>query len=227
MRPSCAALLFLSTLSLHSQDRLPIPRPFVSVSMDLPSGGGYQSIAPVGSAGIQINTAHFLFSGKASYESARKTNDNTQPNPKGRERAFGGSAYYRFSSQWFAGGGAGWGQLSTTNYSKQSWHPNFGGGKDLLTRDCQTEGCRHDFTARLSASYVLPGSDWQNGVHGINVTFGMPSPTARRHLFYEQGFSLSRFHDTLTDRTNVPMTREQLANRHFWADMSFSLIYRL
>jgi hypothetical protein len=188
--------------------------------------GGYATFAAQGGAGLRIDSEHLLFDSNASYDNGHKVNDNTANNYKGHDRGLSGTAYYRLSSAWFFGVGAEWDQLSTTNYTKASWHPMFGGGRDLFMRNCVAEGCRRDFSARLSVDYATKGSDWQNGCQGPQVTVYMPSPSAKRHILYSHTFAIYRFHDTVTDRTDPALTAEESSNHHFTATMKMSLMYR-
>ena len=220
-----ALFILISGRFMCSQDARPIPRPYVLGGGSFASGG-YQRYAPWGGIGVQINTKNFLLDGTATYESARKVNDATINNRKGRERHLGGSVYYRFPSQWFLGAGAAWGQTATTNYTKTQIHPSLGGGRDFYTRDCPTEGCSHDFTARFTVDYILKGTDWQNGVQGPRFALYLPSPTAKRHFFYRQTFAVYRIHDTVTAPSDPALTRTQCANGSFFKTMDMSLIYR-
>jgi hypothetical protein len=210
---------------MYSQDSHLIPRPYIFGGADLASAG-YQTIAPWGGVGVQINSKNFLLDGAFSYENSRKVNDATGSNPKGHERYLGGSAYYRLPSQWYFGGGASWGQTATTNYTKTVVHPSFGGGRDFNTVNCPTEGCSHDFTARLAVDYILNGTDWQNGVHGPKIAVYLPSPTAKRHVFYRQTFSIYRFHDTVTAPSDPYLTRQECGVNHFFETMEAAVIFR-
>jgi hypothetical protein len=87
------------------------------------NGGGYPPTAWVGGAGLDIELAHLVFDASAAYDTGHKTNDNTINNNAGHDRGLDGDIFYRFHKL-YVGGGASWSQLSTTNYSKQSWHPN-------------------------------------------------------------------------------------------------------
>ena len=89
--------------------------------------------------------------------------------PNGRCRMYGRASTGPRSAEglarmnkWYVGGGASWSQL-TTNYSKQSWHPRVGGGRDWI---------REDFSLRGQVEYVLPGSDHQNAVQGPEFRCG-------------------------------------------------------
>jgi len=222
----CALIALLCATLSRAQDARLIPHPYLTLGTDFSGSSGYQPVSPFGSAGLSIDSEHFLLDLSGSYESTRKVNDNTGSNPKGRQRGLLGNASYRFSSQWFLGVGASWDQLSTTNYSKQNWHPRFGGGRDFFTRDCSKDGCRHDFTARFSVAYVLRGSDWMNGVQGPTFALEMPSPSARRHFFFREGLQVYRFHNTVTDRTDPVLTGQESSVHHVSGDMDTSIIYR-
>ena len=245
--PRCPILLILAfTGVLHSQSALPVqhspgrspkvhsswksafqlPRPYARIGADLGGGGGYAPFEALAAAGFQMNSEHVFLDTSASYENARKVNDNDQPNPKGHIRSLDGGAYYRVLSQWLFGGAAEWEQLSTSNYRKSNWHPRFGGGRDLFTRGCAAEGCAHDFTARLTAEYVLRGGDWQNGCQGPLFSFYMPSPSAKKHIFFRETIGIYRFHDTVTDRSDPQLTSQESSVHHFMGVLQASLMYR-
>lgn len=189
-------------------------------------GGGYRSVALLEGVGLRLDTEHLLFDANATYDNGRKTNDATQPNPKGHDRGLKGSIYYRLSSGWAFGGGARWSQLSTTNYAKTAWRPTAGVSKDFFTAECVESGCRDDFTMRIGADYVTKGSDWQNGSQGVDLSIYLPSPSAKRHLFYRETIGLYRFYDTVTDRNNKYLTQQQMGNHHSNCFVEFTVMYR-
>jgi hypothetical protein len=203
-----------------------IPHPFVFAGPE-GMGGGYAPFALLGGAGLRIDGTHFILDTSASYDNGHKTNDGTQPNPKGHDRGLAGSAYYRLASGWFLGAGARWSELSTTNYTKGAWRPTFGGGKDFFYNShCASEKCGSDFSMRLSADYVLTGTDWQNGSQGPLITVYIPSPAAKGHLFWRESVGIYRFHDTVTNRSDAALTRLQMGNRSFNSFAEFTVMYR-
>jgi hypothetical protein len=179
------------------------PRVFLVSTLNL-NGGGFSVLSQSGNGGISLERPLYMLEGSFGYDNARKVNDNTTANIKGHSRTFGGSAMYRMRNGWFFGGGAAWGELSTTNYTKQHWAPSFGGGKDVLMQN---------FSFRLKCMYTLPGSDRINGTQGPTVTFITPSPATRHHVFFYEALSLSLFHDTVTDPSNRQLTEIQRSNR--------------
>ena len=109
--------------------------------------------------GLRIDTSHLIWEAGASYDTARKSDDNTINNEKGHSRRLESSIYYRFHSGWFAGAGAGWTQLSTTNYSKQAFRPTIGGGKDYFHKQCAAEDCVDGWSMRWQMDYTLKGAE--------------------------------------------------------------------
>jgi len=89
-----------------------------------------------------------IWNAEASYDNARKANDNTIDNDKGHSRRLNSSIYGRPDDGWFVGGGAGWVQLSTTNYSKQAFRPSIGGGKDFIHQQYVKEDCVNEWSTR-------------------------------------------------------------------------------
>lgn len=201
------------------------PRPFLYAGPE-GMGGGYSPFALIGGAGLRIDAKHFLLDASAWYDNGHKVNDNDQPNPSGHDRGLQGAAYYRLTSGWFFGAGARWSQLSTTNYHKSGGRPTFGGGKDYFHRSCPDVTCPANFSMRLGVDYVLSGTDWQNGSQGPLFTLYIPSPSAKGHIFYRETVGVYRFHDTLTDRTNLIMTREQMSHHSWDSFAEFTVMYR-
>jgi hypothetical protein len=223
MRRYTILFTLLSSSMLFAQQNLPHPYAFAGAEL---MGGGYSPLAAIGGAGFRIDAKHFLLDTNGWYDNGHKTNDNNQPNPKGHDRGLAGSTYYRLSSGWFMGAGARWSELLTTNYKKSAWRPTFGGGKDYIHQRCALEDCITDFSMRIGVDYVLPGSDWTNGSQGPLVTIYIPSPSVKAHIFYRETVGMYRFHDTVTDRTNAILTREQMSHHSGDAFSEFTVMYR-
>ena len=194
------------------QPRGLLPRPFLYGGAGL-MGGGYSPLAGEVGVGLRIDSRHFLASAEASYDNGHKTNDGDQPNPSGHDRGLAAATHFRLAAGWFAGVGARWSQLSTTNYSKSGWRPTFGGGKDYFLRGCKGEDCVTEFSMRLRVDYVLPGTDHFNAVQGPLFSFYMPSPAAKGHFFLRMTQGIYEFHETVTEPYNVVLTRQQIGDR--------------
>jgi hypothetical protein len=174
--------------------------------------------------------------GLAAYDNDRKTDDGDQPNPKGHDRFLNGGIYFRPSefpakfaflgdaNRWFFGAGYSWSQLSTTNYVKGGNRPEIGGGYDVATRSCSR--CRRDFSMRVGFDWVMAGNDWQNGSHGAQVTVTFPGPRENRHWFLRQRTGVYRFHETVTEPTNLLLTHQQLSNKSTDSTTDWGVIYR-
>jgi len=128
-----------------------LPRPYILVGPTLESAG-YAPLGSTGTTGVRIDGQHFLLDTNVWYDTARKTDDNDQPNPKGHTRGAVVGIYFRMTSRWAFGTGARWSQLSTTNYKKNGWRPTIGGSKDLFVKDCIKEDCAGATSMRGSAS---------------------------------------------------------------------------
>jgi hypothetical protein len=172
----------------------------------------------VGRMGLRIDTERLSSLASVAYDNALKSNDKTINNYKGHDRSLDSSIYYRGG---FVGVGAGWSQLSTANYTKQSFHPSIGVGRDHPQRvrcgRLQTEGCR----ARRSA-----------GLHCAQRTMHQRSAGSRDQLLYAlasagQTSVLARdagrlrasqyrdFHGSLTDRpTKEPKVSSLIPGFH-------------
>lgn len=218
------SLIVLScTTVLHAQDF--IAKPYVFAGPEL-MGGGYAPVAFLGGVGARVDSKWLIFDSRGWYDNGHKTDDNDQPNPKGHDRGLEGSAYFRLPSGWAFGAGARWSQLLTTNYKKSGWRPTFGGSKDFFVRDCVKENCAGRFTMRIGADYVMKGTDWENGQQGVLLSFFMPSPSVKRHIFYQETIGIYRFHDTVTDRTDAVLTAEESSHHHPNSFAEFTIMYR-
>ena len=204
------------------------PHPYGYVGPSL-MGGGYAPIAWRVEAGLHVESTHLVIPIGLAYDNGRPANDADQPNPKGHDRYLDAASYFRpdsllFSGRAFFGFGWRWSQLCTTNYTKTSNRPQIGGGYDLMLRSCPV--CRRDFSMRIVMNWVLGGNDWQNGSHGPEIAISIPSPRERRHWFWQERVGIYRFHETVTDRSNIPLTLSQRADRSFACYGNFGIVYR-
>jgi hypothetical protein len=229
-------LMFLFAASaLHAQNFIDaalsssplIPRPYIFGGPAL-MGGGYAPLALEAGAGIRIDSEHFLLDASAMYDNGRKANDNHQPNPKGHDRSLDATMYYRFSSGWSFGGGASWSQLSTTEYTKSSWHPKFGGKRDFFVKNCMAENCQGEFTMRIGADAFFGGNNRDNGTKGVLLTLYIPSPSLKGHFFFREKVGIYRFHDTVTTTPEIDRNvfNRQMSNHHFDSYMQATIMYR-
>jgi hypothetical protein len=191
----------------------------------MPTGYAIAAIRTEG--GLNVESCHSVIKIGAAHDNGRAANDNP-PNPKGHDHCLNGGIYFRptalFSGRSFFGVGGRWNQRSTTNWTKKANRLQFGGGYDLIRRRCST--CRPDFSMRSEGNWFTAGNDWQNGEHGIEISISIPSPREIRHLFYQQRAVVYTYHQTVTDRSNVPLTLSQRANRSVTSYASVGIVYR-
>jgi hypothetical protein len=213
------------------------PRPYLLGGADLmPSG--YASLAVQGGGGIEWETRYSVFDSYAGYDNGRKANDNTLNNYKGHDRLLRGFLGYK-QGPWYAGVGARWSQLSTTNYTKGgdpfsagSWHPEAGFGRDWNARTAplflRTQILYMFREQREVTDYPgqPPCVGCGSGSQGADISLWFPSPEHKGHWFYKMNVVLFAFHDSFTDPTNVALTNEQAANKHLGDVTEFSLGYR-
>lgn len=209
--------------ALNSHPLIPHPYAFLG-PVAMPNG--YAPLAMEGGAGLRIDSEHFLFDGYVLYDNGHKERDKTEPNPKGHDRGIGAIMRYRLHSGWAFGGGASWSELSTTNYSKNSWRPKFGVSKDVGISNCDYDDCRGQFSGQFSADWMLKGNDWQNGTQGLQLSMYLPSPSLKRHLFFREVLAVYRFHDTVTTRTDLNVMHREMSNHHSSAYAEFTIMYR-
>lgn len=203
------------------------PHPYIDFGVsDMP--GGYAPLAAFGRAGLEIESRHLILGVSGAYDNGHKVNDNDQPNPKGHDRYLRGTASWRLSTfslpKWFVSAGYRWSQLSTTNYSKGGARPQFGGGYEYSGSPSDCSICW--MSARIGVEWVMAGTDWQNGSHGLDITVIMPRPTEKGHFFITSDLGIYRFHTTVTEPTDQPLTLEQRGERHFSGTYSAGLRYR-
>ena len=202
------------------------------------NGGGYAPLSGKIGGGLRIDQNHLIWSASAAYDNSHKSNDNTIGNANGHQRSLDSSIYYRFSNGWFAGGGASWSELSTTNYTKQDFHPSVGGGKDYFHKDCAGEDCATRWSMRLQVDYKLKGAEHvdakgcsvpngqcTNDLQGPMVSFFLPSPAMAGHLYWRETVGVYTFHDTVTS-TDPALTALQKSHRSTTAFLDFTMMYR-
>jgi hypothetical protein len=128
--------------------------------------------------------------------------------------------------------------LSTTNYTKQDFHPSVGGGKDYFHKECAGEDCVTRWSFRLQVDYKLKGAEHvdakgcaipngqcTNGLQGPMVSFYLPSPAMAGHLYWRETVGVYTLHDTLTS-TDPVITAMQKSNRSVASFVEFTMMYR-
>jgi len=212
------------------------PRPFIYGGLGL-NGGGYAPLSGKVGAGLRSDQNHLIWSASAAYDNSHGANDNTTNNTNGHERALDSSIYYRFNNGWFLGGGASWSELSTTNYTKQGFHPSVSGGKDYVHK-CAAEGCVTRWSMRLQVDYKMKGAEHvdvkgcsvpngqcTNDLQGPMVSFFLPSPALAGHLYWRETVGVYTFHETVTS-TDPALTALQKSHRSVTSFLEFTMMYR-
>jgi hypothetical protein len=223
------ALILLVTSSSAqnlSETRRPAryPHPYVETGLSFAD-----AVTPSFHAGIDLEQRHLLINTGVSYANDRKTHDATDGNVKGRARSVQGSAFYKFQT-WHLGGGFAFGQQATTNYTKEGRHFMLGGGKDIL-RDGFSMRARALYLPALSLNEQTFYPDGRsckcnNEGQGVDLGLWMPSPATAHHVFLHIDLTTEVFHDTVTDPTNLAMTRAQSARHAIMTWMDVSILYR-
>lgn len=204
-----------------------VPHPYVYVAPSL-MPAGYVIGAIRAEGGLNVESCHSFVTVGAAYDNGRAANDNYPPNPKGHDRYLDVGMYFRLSRLLsggsFFGVGERWNQRSTTNWTKTANRPQFGGGYDWIQRPCST--CRREFSIRFEGNWFTAGNDWQNGEHGVEVSISIPSPREPHHLFFRERVKLYTYHQTVTNRSNIPLSFLQRANRYVTVYASVGIVYR-
>lgn len=218
--------LISTAIAQESQHNAPItrPRPYFFTGMDL-EGNGSTVLNYVVAAGVQENTAHFIFDGYAEYTNTRKTDDNTINNRKGRTRLLYAAPRYRLKNNWFAGIGARWNELSTTNYTKQSFRVFVGGGRDWTSTRLSADYLRTVNEHVNSQGCTVLHGQCTNAVQGIDIQWFMPSPASRSHFLFRMDFTPFWFHTTVTT-TDPTLTRQQEGQVGVGSVLQYTLLVR-
>jgi len=175
-----------------------VPHPDVYIAPSL-MPAGYAIGAIRAEVGLNVESCHLLANAGTAYDNGRAANDNGPPNPKGHDRYLDGGIYFR-PSRWFSG------------------------GYDLIQRPCST--CRPVFSMRIEGNWFTAGNDWEDGSHGMEISISLPSPRETNHCFFLERVSVITAHQTVTDRSNIPLTLSQRANRSVTCYGSFGIVYR-
>jgi hypothetical protein len=191
------------------------PRLVVEPSFNF-GGNGLEPFSTAVAGGVGFETKHFILESLAGYQKVSKVDEGTGASSKGHIRSLGASAYYRLPKYWFFGTSGGWSQLSTTDSSSQLWNMNFGGGKDLRTKD---------LSFRLSAAYTPPQFDDQNGLQGVTIQFILPSPLKQGHVMFFEDVFLGHRHELVTGGDRE-LRIEQTSVGLFTASCSFKMLLR-
>jgi hypothetical protein len=220
------------------QNHVKYPQPYVYGGLGLNRGGGYSLASGNVGIGLMMNTQHFIWNAVATYDNARKVADGTGNNPKGHDRGLASSAYYKFPFGLFLGAGASWSQLSTTNYSKQSWNRTMGIGWDYLAKECAAEDCVVNWSLRAQVDYLFKGSEHvnrqgcsvpkgkcTNGVEGPKFVFYLPSPMSNSHFIFRGTLGVYDAHATVTS-IDPELTAAQIGQRSRAVFVEYTLMYR-
>lgn len=220
--------------------------PYVFIESDLTANGnGFQALSPDISTGIDMEGRHLSVEIVGTYDFARKTEDNDQvPNEKGRVREADAQLLYKFHphSSWFVIAGASWEEASMTPYTKSSWSPSAGAGRDFVNGahswrfQVSYARAMNEVVRYPTAVHFTPGpgqaalsytcSLCGNGVHGIDASLEYPSPASSAHWLLLMSLQADWFHETVTDPYNLPMTQGQKNQHNASGSFSSGLIYR-
>jgi len=209
---SSLSSLFVSLLAQDQPAPGPWPHPYLFGGADLNGGGGYQPLSYVLGGGFESEYTRGFWGAEGIFDGSKKVNDNTGQNSGYTERVriWGG---YKQGSMLF-GTGISYSLLHTSLYSKDSWHPRLGFGKDVNFRTAPT---------RLYAEYLFPGSDVLNGVQGTEISWWIPR---NRHWCFRERFGAYLFHSTITDFSNRTQVIKQKHDRSVFNELQLTVMYR-
>ncbi len=203
MSSKCAflAVMLISVSTLcHTQDKASVANafhPFIAGGPIL-NGSGYTPIGVTVDTGVIVDAPHFFSYSEAGYKTGGKANDNANTSSSGHTRLLANETLARFGD-WYAGVGMDWVKLYTPAYNKSSVHPKATVGREFYS----------GYVNKVLFSYVAAGTDWANGVQGFEAQGWWTG----KHIFLRMTVGGYWYHLTLTDRTNVSMTANQLATK--------------
>jgi hypothetical protein len=172
---------------------------------------------------VDVESKHFLSDSFALYNNKHKDAPGISPNSRGRQRAFGGTAFYK-QGPWQYGVGAEFSQFAITEYTKQSVFGFAGVGRDWDIARVQAMYLRA-FNERTQYPSQA-GCACTNGVQGLRFQMWMPNPATSRHLFFIINFQPVWFHTTVTDPSNLALTRQQESQHSVDSTVKFDIRYR-
>ena len=180
----CFVLLTLICASLLSAQDL-VPRPYAFAG-GKSMGGGYAPLA----ADRRRRHSHRLPAFSARRRgSVRHRAQSERQRPAESERTqsqTGGFGVLPLALSWWSfGAGVRWSQLSTTNYTKSSWAPTFGGSKDYFHNALSAREMRARLLDAARGRLHAGGSNWRNGAQGASTLSPLyvPSPSGKTHIF--------------------------------------------
>ncbi len=172
-----ATMLLISAFSLAQN----IVHPYVAGGFVL-NGSGQDNIGGSIAGGVQIDAKHLFSYSEAGYDTGGKTNDNSNTSSVGHDRTLVNQSLVRIGD-WYAGVGVDWLKFYTPAYNKSHIHPKATVGREL----------HNGYINKVLVSYVHPGTDWQNGVTGIEAQGWWTG----KHLFLRMLVGGYRHHDTV------------------------------
>lgn len=237
-------LLCAATCGLSAQDEVirsawaPGFHPYIEPTFF--SGGGGMNAGFVGAGGLEYEARHFAVETSASYGFVRKVNDNDQvPDEHGHTRRAEGLAYWRLRD-YFVGAGASWGETAVTPYRKYSWAPEISGGRRWVHNDQEFRidasyfRARREYTDFPTSVQFTPGPGQprsaaycicSNGVSGYDLQV-WHAPGESGHMLFHYDLRIIRFHTTVTDPYNLPMTAEQSGQHGTGAEGTVGVQFR-
>jgi hypothetical protein len=133
-------------------------------------GQNYEGMGVLGGVAGEVFLKHTTVTLRAGVDTLDKVDTHD-----GTTVRLDGSGYYNLSRHFFAGGGMTWGRLITSQYTKQSAYPYFGGGYG-------------DRRFVLTGNYYCCGTDKINGVRGPRIEMAVPLMPKEAYFVTSFGF---------------------------------------
>jgi hypothetical protein len=199
------------------------PHPYLQTGLSL-NGTSESTVSVNGIAGLDIEEKHFLSETFALYDTKHKDAPGISPSSKGRQRAFGGTAFYK-QGNWQYGVGAEFSQFAITEYTKQDAFGFAGAGRDWTDLTRVQVMYFHAINERTKYPDGS-GCACTNGVQGIRFNMWMPNPATSHHWFFVIDFQPYWFHTTVTDPGNKQLTAMQESQHSVDSTLKLDLRYR-
>ncbi len=75
----------------------------------------------------------------------------------------------------------------------------------------------------MIVDWITAGTHWQNGSHSLAATLTFASPGEKRHLLWREIIGIYRFHESVTEPANLPLTQIQRRPKYIDRTMIFGM----
>ncbi len=199
------------------------PHPYIETGLSL-NGSSESTTSEVVQAGADVEEKHFVSDSFAFYNTKHKDAPGIAPNSRGRQRAFGGTAFYK-QGPWQYGVGAEFSQFAITEYTKQSVFGLAGVGRDWSDLTRVQIMYLKAFNERTQYP-TKAGCACTNDVNGVRFQMWIPNPATSHHWFFIINFQPIWFHTTVVDPNDPVLTKIDKSQHSVDSTLKFDIRYR-